>query len=85
MDRILSARINDAVYRKIGALSSKMHTSKKSIIEQAITQFERQTEQGTGDTVFDQTCGIWKREETTKETVNRIRMKFRNSMNRYQQ
>ena len=85
MDRILSARISDAVYRKIGALSRKMHTSKKSVIEQAITRFERQTEQDNKTTVFDQTCGTWKREEPAEDTVNRIRMKFRNAMNRYQQ
>ena len=84
MDRIFSARINDAVYRKIGALSSKMHTSKKAIIEQAVAQFERQAEQGTAVTVFDQTFGTWKREETAQETVNQNRMKFRDSMNRYQ-
>ena len=84
MDRILSARIDDAVYRKIGALSAKMHVSKKSIIEQAVRQFERQTEQDSKTTVFDQTCGTRQREETAQETVDQIRVKFRDAMNRYQ-
>jgi len=84
MDRILSARIDDAVYRKIGALSVKMHTSKKSIIEQAISHFERQSELAASTTVFDQTCGIWKRDESPDKTVERIRGQFRDSMNRYQ-
>jgi hypothetical protein len=83
MDRILSARIDDAVYRKISDLSTRMHTSKKSVIEMAIQQFGEHIEQDAETTVFDRTCGIWNRNETPAETIDHVRRTFHNSMTRY--
>ncbi len=83
MDRILSARIDDAVYRKIGDLSTRMHTSKKAVIEMAIQKLDERIEHDTETTVFDKTCGIWKRDETPAETVSHIRTVFQTSMKRH--
>lgn len=84
MDRIFSARIDDAVYRKINDLSTKMRTSKKSVIETAIRNLGQQVEHDTETTVFDRTFGVWKRDETASETVSHVRRVFSESMNRYQ-
>ena len=84
MDRILSARIDDAVYQKINDLSSKMHTSKKSIIEKAIGLLGQRYEEEEGTNVFDETCGIWKRNEKPEETVAQVRLAFRESVKRHQ-
>ena len=83
MDRILSARIDDAIYRKIGDLSVKMHTSKKAVIEMAINNLGQQVERDTNTTVFDRTFGVWKRDETVAETVSHIRGTFQESMKRH--
>ena len=82
MEKIFSTRIDEAVYRKIGDLSIKMHTSKKNIIETAIKNLGQLIEQDTETTVFDRTFGVWKRDETPAETVSHVRRMFRESMNR---
>ena len=84
MDRILSARIDDAVYRKISDLSHKLHTSKKAVIEKAVELLGYNCqEQGARD-VFDETCGAWQRDETPAETSGKIRNRFNASLTRHQ-
>jgi GTP-sensing pleiotropic transcriptional regulator CodY len=82
MDRILSTRIDDAVYRKITYLSSKMHTSKKMIIEKAVSLLGQHFEHDKENDVFAQTCGVWKSSETPAETVVQVKTRFRESMHR---
>ena len=84
MDRIFSARIDNAIYQKINDLSSKMHTTKKAVIEKAINLLGQRYEQEEETNVFDETCGIWKRNETPEETVVQVRKVFRESMKRNQ-
>ena len=84
MDRVLSTRIDDAVYRKLNDLSSKMRTSKKAVIEKAIGLLGQRYEQERETNVFDETCGIWNRNEAPEETVTRIRAAFRQSVTRLQ-
>ena len=83
MDRVFSARIDEAVYRKIGSLSMRMHTSKKAILERAVTLLEQQFENQSEDDVFDGPCGVWQRDESADETVARARAAFRESMGRH--
>ena len=85
MDRIFSARIDDAVYRKIHDLSMKMRTSKKAIIEKAVSLLGQRFEEDRELDVFHETCGIWKRKESPAETVSRIKNRFRDSMKRHVQ
>jgi hypothetical protein len=85
MDRIFSARIDDAIYQKIKDLSTKLHTSKKSVIEKAIGLLGQRFEQEKETNVFDETCGIWKRSEVPEEIVSQVRTVFRESMRRYHQ
>ena len=82
MDRIFSARIDDAVYQKITDLSIKMHTTKKDVIEKAICLLGQIYEQEKETNAFDETCGIWERDETPEETVAQVRNLFRESMMR---
>lgn len=84
MDRVFSARIDDAVYKKITDLSKKMHTSKKAVIENAIKLLGEQLEQDNKTDIFIETSGIWKRKELPGETVSKVKTTFRNSMHRYQ-
>jgi predicted transcriptional regulator len=84
MDRILSARIDEVIYRKINDLSQRMHTSKKAVIEKAVDLLGKSFQEGNEIDVFKETSGTWKREETAEETVSRIRNEFNGSMNRYE-
>ncbi len=83
MERVLSTRIDDAVYRLITSLSVKLRTSKKAVIEEAIRLLERQYEQDTKTDVFEETCGIWNRSEHPSEIVSQIRSEFNASMKRH--
>lgn len=83
MDRILSARIDDAIYRKINDLSQKLHTTKKSVIEQAIDLLGRNFQEERKSDIFSDTCGSWKSEESPAETVKSVRAVFNHSMKRH--
>ncbi len=82
MDRVLSTRIDDAVFRQINDLSVKMHTSKKAIIERAVRLLGQQSRNDKEKDIFDDTCGAWKRDETPEATVARAKKAFRESMTR---
>ena len=84
MDRILSARVDEAVILRIGALAEQLGTTRKAIIERAVESYaERvETERNTG--VLEQTLGAWQREESPDETVENAREAFRDSMRRHQ-
>jgi hypothetical protein len=84
MDRILSARIDEVIYRKINDLSVRMHTSKKAVIEQAVDLLGKNFQEKNDVDIFKETSGTWKREETAAETVSQIRDEFNGSMNRYE-
>jgi predicted transcriptional regulator len=84
MDRILSARIDDTIYRKINDLSLKLHTTKKSVIEQAIDLLGRNIQEERKSDIFSDTCGTWEREETPDETVKNVRSVFNHSMKRHE-
>jgi predicted transcriptional regulator len=41
MDKIISARVDESVVRQIGLLAKQLETTKKQIIERAITFFAK--------------------------------------------
>ncbi len=82
MDKVLSARVDESVVTKIGALARELHTTKKSIIEGAIRLFAEKIEEEQGLDVFDLTCGAWSRNEAPRETVRRVRRAFSDAMTR---
>jgi hypothetical protein len=84
MDKILSARIDDAAFRTINDLSQKLHSSKKAVIEKAIDLLRENVYQCNGTDVFDDTCGAWIREETPDDTIAKTRASFEKSITRHQ-
>ena len=84
MDKILSARIDEAVIRQIGLLARELKTTKKAIIESAVRLYSEQSGLKKKLDVFEQTCGSWNRSESTEETINQARSAFRKSMERHQ-
>ena len=84
MDKIVSARIDESAVYLLDTLSSKLHVSKKKILEEAIRSFAQKVQQEQRTDIFSETCGAWKRVETSDYTVKTIRKKFQDSMERYQ-
>lgn len=83
MDKILSARVDESVIKRIGALSRKLRTTKKSVIEAAVQAYAEKTEQGNGTDPLVQTHGAWKRAESPVETLRRAKTVFRTAMERH--
>lgn len=74
MDKILSARVNESIIKRIMVLSRELRTTKKSIIE---------AEKGIN--ALEQTLGAWQRKRSPEENTEQIRHAFRKSMERHHQ
>ncbi|MHB8764567.1 MAG: ribbon-helix-helix protein, CopG family [Deferrisomatales bacterium] len=57
MDKVLSARVDEAVLRRLGMLAEALGTTKKDVLERAIRTFSERLEQEQVLDVFLQTCG----------------------------
>ena len=84
MDKILSARVDEAVIRRIGALAQQLGTTKKAVIEGAVQLYAEKIEKERNTDVLEQTLGAWQRDESPAETVAQIRETVRDSLLRYQ-
>ena len=84
MDKILSARVDESVIQRIGSLARQLNTTKKKIIEGAIILYAEKIEKETKKGILEQTFGAWQRDESTPETVQKVRTILRDSMKRYQ-
>lgn len=83
MDKILSARVDESVIKRIGTLSRKLRTTKKSVIEAAVNAYAEQTSHGKGTDPLEATLGAWKRAEPPVETLQRAKTVFRTAMERH--
>lgn len=83
MDKIFSTRVDEAIIQRIGLLAKRLNTSKKAIIEQAITAYSEKMEEEHNIDVLEQTFGAWKREETLEETIDQTKRVFRESIQRH--
>jgi len=82
MDKIWSARVDEAVLRQIGLLARKLGTSKKAVIERAVTELAAGLDQDGLDPL-QLSCGAWQRDEAAEETVDVARRAFRDDMERH--
>ena len=83
MDKVISARIDESVARRITALARQLHTSKKRVIEEAIRTFAATVEEGQKSDPLEQTHGAWQRKESAEQLVTKARRAFRGSMRRH--
>lgn len=82
MDRVLSARIDEAWVLRLAELSRRLKVTKKEILERALALFAAEVEAGTGRDFLRETCGAWEREEAAGELVEQARRRFREAMRR---
>ena len=85
MDTVISARIDENVAGRIGALAHRLRTSKKNVIEKAILLYEKEVKANESSDILDETFGAWRRKETAVRTVAQVREAFRRSMVRHHQ
>lgn len=83
MDKVLSARVDEAVLQRLGMLADAMGTTKKDVLERAILAFAEQVEGKAAADPIRQTSGAWVRDEGPEDTVARGREAFRRSMRRH--
>lgn len=83
MDKIFSARIDEAVADRIGALARRLRTSKKRVLERAIEVYAAQVDKEQEYDVLEQTCGAWSRNESAGQLVTASRKAFRESVRKH--
>ena len=82
MDKVFSTRLDESVAERIGGLARRLRTSKKRVVEEAVTLLEASL--GESATAFlDDSFGAWRREESAGETVDKARAAFRESFERH--
>lgn len=83
MDKVFSTRLDESVADRIGSLARRLQTSKKRVIEDAVTLLESTLGEGASTAFLDQSFGAWKRDESAEETVQQARNSFRKSFERH--
>ncbi len=83
MDKIFSTRIDESIIYLLNSLSRELHTSKKKVIEKAIESYSESIHDESRRDVFEETFGVWKRDEDPAETKEMIKKHFTGSMRRY--
>ena len=63
MDKIFSARVDEAIIQRIGLLARQLQTSKKSVIERAIVAYSEKVAEEQNFDVLDHTFGAWERDD----------------------
>ena len=84
MDKVFSARLDTAVVNQINGLARQLHSTKKQVIERAISLFAIQVEREKNGDVFQESFGAWNRKESAETTVEKSRATFRKSMERFE-
>ena len=83
MDKILSARIDEAIVRRISYLARRLSTSKKAVIERAISDLAERIEASDDDYEIVESFGAWRRDESPEESRNTARKAFQSAMERH--
>lgn len=82
MDKVFSTRLDESVADRISGLARRLHTSKKRVIEEAVTLLETTLGENGSAGFLDQSFGAWQRDESAQDTVEAARAAFRQSFER---
>ena len=83
MDKIFSTRLDESVVVELERVTKRHGMTKKRFLEEAIHARAQQLNLGESSDVWSETCGAWKRKETTAQTVKRARSAFRETFQRH--
>ncbi len=84
MDKIFSARLDEAAIDIMNRATRKLRISKKRFIEEAISMRAQAVEGSAGTDIWAETSGTWKRSEDIHRTVEKSRRRFRSAFLRRQ-
>ena len=82
MDKVFSTRLDESVADRISSLARRLRTSKKRVIEEAVTLLESSLGENHPGGYLDESFGAWQRDESARETVDAARVAFRESFER---
>lgn len=82
MEKIFSARLDEAVLDEMERVTRKLKITKRRFLEEAIHLRARQLSEGSDD-IWAETLGAWKRSEGPDRTVRRAREEFEKSYGRH--
>jgi hypothetical protein len=84
MDRVFSARLDEAMVDELNRMTKRLGISKKQFLEEAIRLRLSRPSRGGARDLWAETCGAWRRSESPATTVRRTRRAFETSARRYQ-
>ena len=82
MQKIFSARIDEAVLDEMHRVTRKLGMSKRQFLEEAIQLRARSLGGDAGGDVWSETLGAWRRAENPHATIRRARQAFRRTFDR---
>jgi hypothetical protein len=83
MDKVFSARIDEAVLRELDVATGRLGMTKKAFLEKAIRLAAANLGQAANDEIWESAFGAWQREESAEETVARAKNAFRKAASRH--
>ena len=83
MDRIMSARLDEAALFEMDRVTRTLKMSKKRFLEEAIYHHAQTLTQSSRGDDWTVGFGAWKRNEAAALTVKRVRAAFDQSLERY--
>jgi predicted DNA-binding protein len=82
MDRIFSARLDEAVLDELDRITKRLGMTKKEFLEEAIRARAAEVNAEAAHNVWRETLGAWKRREAPQTTIRRIRKTVEESFTR---
>ena len=83
MDKIFSARLDEAALDEMERVTRRLKITKRKFLEEAIHLRAQQLEGGKSDDVWSETLGAWKRRERPETTIRKAREEFRRNFARH--
>jgi len=83
MDRIFSARLDEAALDEMERVTRRLKMTKRKFLEEAIHVRARQLSEGEGGDVWSETLGAWKRRERPETTIRKAREAFDRAFERH--
>jgi len=83
MQKILSARLEEAALDEMERAVRKLRITKKRFLEEAIHAHAARTRTAVDVDCWSETLGAWKRPEGPARTVRAVRLAFQRAMERH--
>ena len=83
MERIFSARLDEAALDEMERVTRKLNMTKRKFLEEAIHLRAKQVFESEGEDVWSETLGAWRRKERPETTIRKARSAFERPFGRH--